>query len=164
MLQATWIEWWYFAQLPALKIQMKDVLRSLQIPSTAHAGSFWDAPQFQHHGSVNTLAWYCIPRLTCAPKARTGWNVFLDSNPLQGRSYLREPLSNSICTSHALAAGPPLIIHDDGLAVNPVFMYHCSCKRPWFLVFFHFRDLVQGWNGWDWETRWRKYISPLQIS
>lgn len=113
------------------------------------------------------LAWFCTPRVTCAPKVGMGWNIFLDSNLFQGRSYPHESLSNPICTSHAIAAQFSFnhswwwthlsYFHKES---KPFFMHHCSCKR---LIAFSILEVWfgNGWHGWDWETRQRNYISLL---
>lgn len=107
MLLATWIEWWYFTQLPALKIQMKDVLIGCKFPAL-HMLATCELP----HNSNTIALWPRRPSSTLAdspvlPRPKQGWNVFLDSNLFQGRFYQHESLSNSICISHAVAARFP---------------------------------------------------------
>lgn len=89
------------------------------------------------------LACYCTPRTICAPKAGMGCNVFLDSNGFQGRSYLHEPLSNSICTTHTTAAQFPFNLSWWWTHCKPFFMQHCPCTRAWLFAF----SILEFWFG-----------------
>lgn len=105
------------------------------------------------------LAWYCTPRITCAPKAGMGWNILLDSNGYQGSSYLQESLSNSICTSHATAAQFPFNLSWWRTHCKPFFMHHCPCTRAWLLAF----SSLKFWfgNGMDETEKAKEVYFPL---
>lgn len=149
------------SQFPALQIQMKDVSTGYKFPTLHTHRKFVRCPQLRHHVSVTPLAWYWAPSFICAPKAGTGWTAFLGSNLFQSRSYICGSLSNFICSSDVVAA---------------LFAFNHSWRQtlffyvPWLLQeglpshLFRFWALVQGWHGWDGETRQKRYIFLLQAS
>lgn len=151
MLQVIWIKWWYFAQFPTFKIQIKDVFRSLKIPALCMI----DISEMPHYFNIMALWPHWLNTTSLDPTSSQGWNSLKcfpgqQSAPRQvlpdwifEQLYLYEScfscqfFNDSWWWTHCkLCLYAPLLLQE-ALA---------SC-------FFHFRALLQGWDGWDWETR-----------
>lgn len=70
-LQVTWMEWWYFAQFPALQIQMKDVSTGYKFPTLHKHRKFVRCPPTLASCLCDPIGLILTPQLHLCSQ---GWN------------------------------------------------------------------------------------------